>query len=449
MKSRGLSSPWPLYTPESSIVDALDECNDCRRKLLSKLVNLQTSQGTNIFATSRFIPEIVDRFKTSISLEIRASADDVARYLQGHIGQLPSFVQRDRELQEEIKTGISDAVDGMFLLAQIYLGLLDDKMTPNDIRSAMAVFPKQGRGLGEDKKAQVLANAYEQAMERINGQKPGFRKLAMDVLSWITCAKRPLTTSELQHALAIQTRKPELHSGDLPHIEDMVSVCAGLVTVDEESRTIRLVHYTTQEYFEQTQERWFPTVQTNITAICVTYLSFGAFEAGCCKTDEEFEERLWSNPLYDYAAHNWGYHALKDTTSDQVVISFLESEAKVEASSQALMAKRYSWQSMYSQVFPRQMTGLHLAGYFGVSKAADTLLRLGHSPNLNDSYGRTPLWYAAANGREAIVRLLLDTDNIDINAKDDNGRTPLLYAAWCGHEAIVKLIPQDRERRTT
>lgn len=39
----------------------------------------------------------MDRFKASllIEIEICASLDDVARYLEGHIGQLLSFVQRD------------------------------------------------------------------------------------------------------------------------------------------------------------------------------------------------------------------------------------------------------------------------------------------------------------------------------------------------------------------
>ncbi|KAH8743816.1 hypothetical protein F5883DRAFT_440557, partial [Diaporthe sp. PMI_573] len=308
---RVLQSVAAIYSRVFIIVDALDECqasDGCRRRLLSELVNLQTSQGTNIFATSRFIPEIVDHFKTSISLEIRATTDDVARYLEGHIAQLPSFVQQDRQLQEEVKTGISEAVDGMFLLAQIYLGLLDDKLTLNEIRSAIDIFRKQGRGLGEDRKAQVLAHAYEQAMERISRQKPGLKKLAMEVLSWITCAKRQLTTSELQHALATKKEKSEIDHGDLSHIRDMVSVCAGLVTVDEESGIIRLVHYTTQEYLEQTQKHWFPEAESAITTICVTYLSFRVFEAGFCKTDKEFKERLRSNPLYNYAACNWGHH---------------------------------------------------------------------------------------------------------------------------------------------
>lgn len=104
------------------IVDALDECQTdegCRARLVSELFRLQTRHSINIFATSRFIPEICDRFKdiSSLSLEIRASPDDVARYVQGHMSHLPSFVQRDKQLQEEITTSISEAVDGMYVLS--------------------------------------------------------------------------------------------------------------------------------------------------------------------------------------------------------------------------------------------------------------------------------------------------------------------------------------------
>lgn len=221
-----LQSVAAVYSRIFLIVDALDECqvsDGCRARFLSELSNFQSRYRANIFATSRFIPDIINHFKPSIPLEVRASQKDVARYLEGHIGQLPSFVRQNRELQEEIIKGISEAVDGMFLLAQIYLGSLDDKLTLNDIRSALEVFRKQGQGLDEDQKVRVLGQAYEQAIERIKGQKLGLKNLAMKVLSWITCAKRPLTTLELQHALATKGGKSELDQGDLPHIEDMVS----------------------------------------------------------------------------------------------------------------------------------------------------------------------------------------------------------------------------------
>jgi len=160
----------------------------------------------------------------------------------------------------------------------------------------------------------MLAEAYRQTMERIRGQEAGFRQLAENVLLWITCAKRLLATSELQHALAVEVSEPKVDEENLPQIEDMVSVCAGLVTVDKESGIIRLVHYTMQEYFKQTRERWFPNAEADITKVCVTYLSFHAFESGFCQTDVEFEERLKLNQLYDYVAHNWGNHAREALT---------------------------------------------------------------------------------------------------------------------------------------
>ncbi|OAR03155.1 hypothetical protein LLEC1_07140 [Akanthomyces lecanii] len=443
-----------MYSRVFLIVDALDECqaSDGRRtRFLFELFNLQTRHGANIFATSRFIPNIIDRFKatSSIEIEIRASPDDVARYLQGHIGQLPSFVQGDEQLQKEITTGISEVVDGMFLLAQLYISFLADKLTRNDIQNAIKTFREQGAELGKDQKDQVLYHAYDQAMERINRQLPGMKTLAMNVLSWITCAKRPLTTSELQHALAIEPEKSELDYRDLPHLGDMVSICVGLVAVDEESGIIRLVHYTTQEYLKRTRERWFQDPESVITTTCVTYLSFINFASGFCKTDRKFEERLQSNPFYDYAARNWGHHALEDATSSQVVIKFLKNEAKVEASSQALMVtKQYSLRSQYSQSAPRRMTGLHLAGWFGVSKTADTLIRLGYSPDPKDSHGRTPLWYAAKNGHTPFVKLLVAA-GADVNAAASTGKygqTAVQVAAEEGHlegghlEVIEKLL---------
>jgi hypothetical protein len=134
-------------------------------------------------------------------------------------------------------------------------------------------------------------------MGQIKGQVTDQEELAKQVLSWITCAKRPLTTLELQHALAVEVSKPNLDQENLLEIEDMVSVCAGLVTVDQESGIIRLVHYTTQEYFERTREKWFRNADIDITAICVTYLSFRVFDSGFCQTDAEFEERLQLNKL--------------------------------------------------------------------------------------------------------------------------------------------------------
>ncbi len=117
--SRALHSVTALYSKVFFIVDALDECqisNGCRTRFLLDILDLQTKCGANLFATSRFIPEITETFKGSACalLEIRASNEDVRRYLDGQMFRLPTFVTRNPELQEEIKTDIVKAVDGMY-----------------------------------------------------------------------------------------------------------------------------------------------------------------------------------------------------------------------------------------------------------------------------------------------------------------------------------------------
>ena len=114
--SRALQSVADLYSRVFIIVDALDECrasDGCRTRFLLELFSLQTKCGVNIFATSRFIPEITEKFGGSLSLEILASEHDVRRYVDGHISHLPSFVGRSSDLQEEIKTRIIHSVKGM------------------------------------------------------------------------------------------------------------------------------------------------------------------------------------------------------------------------------------------------------------------------------------------------------------------------------------------------
>ena len=213
--------------------------------------------------------------------------------------------------------------------------------------------------------------------------------------------------------------------------------------MDKESDIIRFVHHTTQEYFEQTQSKWFPDAEANITIICVTYLSFSVFESGFCQTDDEFEEQLRSNPFYDYAACNWGYHARKAQTSSQIVIDFLESNAHVKASSQAMMVdKRYSFR--YSQDVPRHMTGAHLAAYFGLEEIKNSLLIRRHKSDTEDTSGRTPLSWALINGYEVVVQLLLPKDRIDFNSKESEYRpTMLSWNAVIWHGAIIELLAKD------
>jgi hypothetical protein len=114
--SKALQSVAAEYSRVFILVDALDECriNDgCQANLLSHIFELQTKCGANLFATSRFIPDITERFEGDLILEIRANELDVQRYVEGHVDELPRFVRRDPDLQREISSAIVQAIDGM------------------------------------------------------------------------------------------------------------------------------------------------------------------------------------------------------------------------------------------------------------------------------------------------------------------------------------------------
>lgn len=228
------------------------------------------------------------------------------------------------------------------------------------------------------------------------------------------------------------------------------------------------MHYTTQEYFEETEDTWFPEAENEITITCVTYLNFQEFKGGICSTGQALRERLDENPLFHYASHHWGDHARNATSICKGVIEFLKSDSNVESSAQSLMAwGRYSG----SQRVPENIKGLHLAAYFGNVAEAQILL-LENDPDLKDGHNRTALFYAAGNGHSAVVELLLENGaNIDrrdsslktalsracmgehattagillknhaqVDPEDSENQTPLSFAAEMGHAAIVQLL---------
>ena len=116
--SKALHSVLADYSRSFIIIDALDECqatDGSRSKLLSEILNLQAKTGAGLFLTSRYLPEIVKEFEESISLEIRASDEDVLRYIDGRISWLlRSRISKYQDLQNTIRKEILKAVDGMY-----------------------------------------------------------------------------------------------------------------------------------------------------------------------------------------------------------------------------------------------------------------------------------------------------------------------------------------------
>ncbi|RYO98812.1 hypothetical protein DL764_006975 [Monosporascus ibericus] len=404
--------------------------------------------------TSIIIKDLHDRFGSDPTIGIahayfnfnRKDEQELQGLLSGLLKQLaqsqpslPDIIQdpherhkirRSRPSPSEIST-VPKSPAKTYSKVYFLIDALDEcKRSPKALRNAL-----RDLAMGSD----AYHSAYVETMKRIQGQNEDQRDLAIEVLSWITCAKRPLSTTELQHALAVEKGALDLDDENLTDIADMVSASAGLVTVDNESCIIRLVHYTTQEYFEKTQTQWFPDAQLHITEVCITYLCFSKFESGFSSSMGAYLERLVSNPFYSYCARNWGRHA-RAVPACQSVARFLGKPGQVEASYQALFLPDDTIRSDDDLVhmIPKKFTELHLAAYFGIKEIAKAMMTK-YDANTEDSHGRTPLSYAAETGQEDMVRLLL-AEGAKANTEDIFLGTPLGWAARFGHEKVVQLL---------
>lgn len=334
-------------------------------------------------------------------------------------------------------TSHSSAKIARFLLAQLHLDSLAGRTSPKAIRNALKTLPT-----GSD----AYDRAYKGAMERIEGQYNEQGRLARRVISWITCSRRPLTTFELQHALAVEFGTRLLDQENISSIQLMVSVCAGLVTADERSDIIRLIHYTTQEYFERTRNHWFPEAETEITKVCVTYLSFDVFGSESCQTHFALNRLLARNRLFDYAACNWGHHArMSSIEDDELILDLLESGRNLSVCTWAMVSSRYNKGTWWLRKIRPRMAALHATAYFGLRRSTAALLNRGYSPNPEDHLGCTPLYYATDKGYLEVAKILLERGaDPNIRCSNSHGPTRITRAMMKGDlELVMSLLSRN------
>lgn len=423
------------FTKVFILVDALDECesaNGYQRRFLTELLALQKMHGVKLFVTSRQIPDISNKFKDSISLEIQASREDVKSFVASQILELNlnSWIEKDLDLQEEIKSKIADVVHGMFLLAYFHCRALIGKTSRKAIKKTL---DSLNTALG------TYDRIYQDAMRRINEQEREQADLAKRALCWIAFGKELFSVERLQYALAIEENTSKLDHDNISEISDIISLCAGLVVIDEESSHIRLVHYTAQEYLERTNKEWFPTAESEMATSCVTYLAFHEF----LDMTEDYEDPdLLDDPFYSYAAWHWGTHAREAEKPIQKVIDLLSCRLEPWP---CIDFQFLWWASGYRlgpneppSQFPQDTTGLHVATYFGLVQTVQILLQETH-PDVLDDAGRPPIFYSPTRTSFAVMKLLLD-HGAKTNLVDATGRTLLWHAVWSKHIDSVKLL---------
>lgn len=106
------------YSRVYLVMDALDECSDenrTRDKVISQIFELYDKCNISILITSRFIPNIAERFEPFPSVEIQADSADVRLFAEEYVNELSNSVRKDPELSEFVVSLIVDSVDGMYV----------------------------------------------------------------------------------------------------------------------------------------------------------------------------------------------------------------------------------------------------------------------------------------------------------------------------------------------
>ena len=282
-----------------------------------------------------------------------------------------------------------------------------------------------------------LYNSFQGVITRIRGSNTSQAELGMKVLMWLHFAYRPLRLTELQHALAVEKGDAELDANNIPSQKVVLDCCLGLVLVDKETSTVRFVHYTLEEYFRKFFTAEFPNGYSSIAETCLTYLNFGKLRQHCT-TDESLKEKMDKYALLNYAALYWGTYVKQQCNDNLIKLALMivnhESE-RPPCAVQALYMRLCPWKPV-----TRKFSGIHTTAYFGLGEIMAYFCKVGWCVELKDETYRTPLVWAAESGHEAVVRLLIERDDVDVNIKDGSTKTPLFVAAENGHEAVVRLL---------
>ena len=145
-------------------------------------------------------------------------------------------------------------------------------------------------------------------------------------------------------------------------------------------------------------------------------------------------------PLIHYTTENWTLHA-KIVEAQGIpqghLLDLFRWPSKDVMESWTKYCEFIDWYSVPAE----GKTLLYIASQYGLLSVINAMITSGKTFDIDpkDEGGRTPLSWAAIEGQDAVVRLLIEQD-VEIDSKDKLGRTPLWWAKKRGYDAVVQLL---------
>ncbi|KXH67729.1 hypothetical protein CSAL01_01498 [Colletotrichum salicis] len=428
------------------VLDGLDEFErESLRILLARIYGLRKEFRIKIFATSRSVVEGLEPFQPYITTTLVEPPTKTMAYVIDCLQNIPETIIPEKTA---LASQIIAASGGIPIITDNIIKFLQETRTEAQFRrffKSMNILDKSLTQIFDDLTRGVLS-------------RPG-SGFAWEVIQWLTFSVRPLTIRELQHALAADVLE-DLET--LSEIKTIISDLDGIIHYDNQTEIVRFFHQSVREYFLITHGERFPRAHEKLTSRCIAQISHIIANEGSCQSTQELQDRCRTSPFLKYAACNWGHHAQKCPEPSAEVMKFLRNGTRVGISSQAIMMENGSEPTFRGRGAEGNVTGLHLAAYFGLQDAASLLLQSGESAYCKDASGHTPLWWAAEYHQKAVMRLLSHCDVLtlrllvqaketaliesllesgcDVNAPDIFKKTPLHLAVSLNDVELVTVL---------
>ncbi|MCJ1472419.1 hypothetical protein MMC13_001067 [Lambiella insularis] len=458
------------------VIDALDECDTDSMELFLVLVEpyitnaekddlhqgFQNDASCHIkwLLTSRNDLRLRQPLIGSLDISLEANSshvdEAVLKFIDVKVKHLTRLKHYDEALISLVETSLRQKAEGTFLwVALACRELSKPSVLSVNTEEALLQLPQGITPLYTRIMNQVLTSSDEKSTIYIKA-----------ILQSMIVAWRPLLLPEL----AVAAGLPEQYHHNLHVLGEYVEQCGSMVTVRE--RQAHFVHLSAKTYLRQAQfvhlsakiyllENGRGSIVShdlgpehrNIAVNCFRYVCRKFYRSPSSrepspsplkgrKTSDVHNYKNDDVVCLDYPILFWMEHAKHASTDIAEQFDISADFFKVRSDERQIWFRAY-WAKTHAECdeCPAEFTALHLAAYAGLPWLVLKLLNSSFDSDiyLRDSFGNQPLLWAARNGHEFAVKLLLDRQ-VSVAAKNNEGVTALYWAANNGHASIVLLL---------
>ena len=197
------------------IIDGLDEAaRECREDLLTILRQLEFDFKPQSSSSIRFAivgrPEIRDdilsilgKHTACIDVSPTKNTADIIRYIESEIRRIAILrskhlsIEAKQDLRREIVEKLVHGANGMFLWVNLMIDQICRKSRPSEIKAALNDAPRD------------LLQMIRHVFERLSRNPDVGEDDLNEILTWVTCVKRPLSLAELDIILRLRSAERE------------------------------------------------------------------------------------------------------------------------------------------------------------------------------------------------------------------------------------------------